>query len=213
MSNTTALNNFSYELKSGRTAALLGNNGSGKSTAVKCLVGSIHPTEGSVSLKGNAPSTPKSRQDVGYLPERFGIFPGATVKQLLRALYDYKQLPPSDRNDQIEYLRNVLNLSDVMETPFGQCSHGQQRRVGLAQALLGQPSLLLLDEPTTGLDPQTQERFYQLVRERTDDDQTTLLITHRMDEVKQLCEQAVLLEQGEIKTKGNTDEIIASFKQ
>lgn len=201
-----ALDGFSLEIEPAETITLLGANGSGKSTAVHLLLGLIQPTEGSVRLFDGDPTRAESRREVGFLPESFDAFPGATVEQLLRMFARLKELPPEKRDEVVEETTEWLSLDSIRHRRFASLSYGMRRRVGLAQAFLGDPEFLVLDEPTNGLDPETQQRFYR--RLRSSDRTTVLLITHRIEEVRRLGGTVQYMEQGRIRERGPAEQIL-----
>ena len=192
------LKNVNLTIGDGEVIGLLGPNGAGKSTLMKIMVGVWDATSGEVQV-------PKS---VGFLPEQNPLYEDMYVREYLRFFVELRtnsQLPIS-HSQQVEDLINRVGLTSEANKRVGQLSKGYKQRVGLAQAMIGDPELLILDEPTTGLDPNQLEDIRALIREMGKD-RTVILSTHILQEVKQMCSRVVIIDHGEIKVDKPISEI------
>lgn len=204
----TALEGLSLEIPAGTTYGVLGTNGAGKTTLFKLLVGHDTPDEGRLAVGEYDVSTAgvELREHVGYLPERVGFPPKLTGREVLGFHARMRDLPRDGRLDRV--LETVgLSPTDA-DRAVGGYSNGMRRRLGLAAAILPEPSVLVLDEPTAGLDPRGVAEFndtIRRVRERTD--ATVVITSHVLPEVERLCEQVAVLHEGQIRTAGTVTEL------
>lgn len=206
--SASALNGFSLEVAEGEVRGLLGANGSGKTTAAGVLLGLLEPDAGSVSLFGRDPSQHEARQRVGFLPEEYETFPAMTPLAQLEMVARLKGLAADERNEHVQEVLESLQLDRARKQRFDRLSRGMRRRVGLAGALLGEPDLIVLDEPTTGLDPRLQNRFHRIVRNRRESGLTSLIITHRLGEIRRACDRVSLIERGRVRLTGPPDRVL-----
>ena len=192
------LKDVNLAIGDGEVVGLLGPNGAGKSTLMKIMVGVWDATSGEVQV-------PKF---VGFLPEQNPLYEDMYVREYLRFFVELRtnsQLPKS-HSQQVEDLISRVGLISEANKRVGQLSKGYKQRVGLAQAMIGDPELLILDEPTTGLDPNQLEDIRALIREMGKD-RTVILSTHILQEVKQMCSRVVIIDHGEIKVDKPISEI------
>lgn len=188
---------------------LLGQNGAGKSTLMKTIAtlqdadnGSIHFNDIDVVKQPD-----ELRQVLGYLPQEFGVYPSATATELLTHIADMKGITdPAERKAQVEALLKRVNLWEVRNKKLGGYSGGMKQRFGIAQALLGDPQLIIVDEPTAGLDPMERNRFYNLLAE-IGENTVVILSTHIVEDVSTLCNQMAIIGEGEVLLTGSPDEI------
>ena len=201
------LKDVNLTIGDGEVIGLLGPNGAGKSTLMKIMVGVWGATSGEVQV-------PKS---VGFLPEQNPLYEDMYVREYLRFFVELRtnsQLPIS-HSQQVEDLISRVGLTSEANKRVGQLSKGYKQRVGLAQAMIGDPELLILDEPTTGLDPNQLEDIRALIREMGKD-RTVILSTHILQEVKQMCSRVIIIDHGEIKVDkpiSEIEDLEATFKQ
>ena len=192
------LNDISLTINDGEVVGLLGPNGAGKSTLMKIMVGVWDATNGELQV-------PKS---IGFLPEQNPLYEDMYVREYLRFFVELRsnsQLPIS-HSQQVEDLIERVGLTAEANKRVGQLSKGYRQRVGLAQAMIGNPELLILDEPTTGLDPNQLEDIRALIREMGKDC-TVILSTHILQEVRQMCSRVIIIDHGEIKVDKPINEI------
>lgn len=204
-----ALVDFSLEVQTGETVGLLGPNGSGKSTALNLLVGLIRPTGGEVRLAGDDPRLPASRRTLGYLPEENANYPFLTAAQAMLLHARLAGLSKRDARERTEKLLERVGLTDARNQHAGEFSKGMGRRLGLAQALIASPQVMVLDEPTTGLDPLGLEDVLTILRELKREGVTLLISSHMLSEIEGLCDRVVMLARGSIIASGTTAELLA----
>jgi ABC-2 type transport system ATP-binding protein len=204
-----ALRDVNCEVSEGEIVGLLGPNGAGKTTMLKILTGYLQPDEGSVCIDGlDVLTQPRAVQArIGYLPENAPLYPELSVQSYLRMMADLRQIP---RDQQILRISEAVyatglaeargdGATDQLARPIGELSKGYRQRVGLAQAILHQPKLLILDEPTVGLDPTQIVEVRRLIR-RLADHATVLFSTHILSEVEALCDRVIILINGQVRT-------------
>lgn len=191
---------------------LLGPNGAGKSTLIRLLAGILQPTSGTIEIGGMNISSERNRaalkEHLGYLPQDVGMYPDLCVYEfldymaILKSLTDYKS-----RQRRIKELLEWLNLTEVSSRKIKALSGGMKRRVGIAQALLNDPKLLIVDEPTAGLDPEERIRFRNLLTDLARN-RTVLLSTHIVEDIARVCNYIVVMKEGRIAFCGSTSELI-----
>ena len=204
-----ALKNLSLDLKSPSLIGLLGPNGAGKSTLMKLLVTALLPTAGSIRLDGRdlVQVERQFKAQLGYLPQDFGLFDELTVFQFLDYMAALKGLQAPKA--AIQEVIQAVNLTEKAKSGIRTLSGGQRQRVGIAQALLGNPSFLILDEPTVGLDPEERIHFRNLFS-RTAQDRLVLLSTHIIEDVQSVCDRLVVIHHGQILFTGTPAQLIQS---
>ena len=211
-----ALDDVSFEVKPGEIVGLLGPNGAGKTTLIKILTGYMHPDAGSVMIDGLdvQENTLVVQSRLGYLPENAPVYPELTVQSYLKMIANLRGIPPGEQLRLISLAVHAIGLEGTLNRPIGQLSKGFRQRVGIAQAILHQPRLLILDEPTVGLDPtqivQIRGLIKQLARQSwgAESQHTTVLFsTHILPEVEALCDRAIILMRGEIKADAYLQEL------
>ena len=205
-----ALNNVSLDIGPG-LFGLLGPNGAGKSTLMRNLATLLEPTEGSITYNGiDIVANPTSmRETLGYLPQGFGVYPRMSAVLLLDHIAILKGVHnKTERKDQIETLLKQVNLFTMRNAPVATYSGGMRQRFGVAQALLGDPKVLIVDEPTAGLDPYEQQRFLDLLSE-AGEEKIIILSTHIVSDVANLCPDMAIMNSGEIVARGAPDDLTA----
>ncbi|WP_422858694.1 ABC transporter ATP-binding protein [Flagellimonas sp. S174] len=208
-----ALRDVSLEIPKGMYG-LLGPNGAGKSTLMRTVATLQDPDHGEVRLGDLNIRTDKHaiRGVLGYLPQEFGVYPRMSAEVLLNHLAVLKGITiKSERRDIVSVLLHKTNLYEVRKQHLGGFSGGMKQRFGIAQALLNDPKLLIVDEPTAGLDPKERNRFYNLLSE-TAENTIVVLSTHIVDDVKELCTQMAIINKGEVVLKGNPLQLIDGLK-
>lgn len=192
----TALSEVSAQIDGG-IVGLLGPNGAGKSTALKLVTGYLGPSSGRIRVLGHDPRQTSTRIAIGYLPEGAPLPPEATIREVLDFAAQARLGPRSDRCAAIAQLSERLDLGPLRDRSTDTLSKGQRRRVALAAALLGDPPVLILDEPTDGLDPNQRDEVHALIRHLAPT-RTVLVSTHILDEAERLCDRALILAQGRL---------------
>ena len=198
---------MSFQVPRGEVLALLGPNGSGKSTLMRCLIGFFSPTSGRVRIGGVdvAERPVVARRQIGYLPEQVTLYPELSVRRYLGFVAGMKGLTGAGRRAAIDEVIDACGLAEVARRPTGNLSKGFRQRIGLAQALLGNPEVLVLDEPTVGLDPVQTVELRELVRGLRG--RTVILSTHILSEAASLCTRVAILKQGRLLAVDTPDEL------
>ncbi len=207
---TEALRGISFEVPKGQVVGFLGPNGAGKSTTMKILTGYVERTAGSVKVAGvSVTDDPvEARKHVGYLPENNPLYEEMMVDELLGYVADMRDVPADKKAHAIDVAVERCGLGTVRGKDIGELSKGFRQRVGLAQAILHDPDLLILDEPTTGLDPNQVVEIRNLIRE-LGKEKTVILSTHVLPEVQHMCTRAVIINEGKIVADGAPDSLAA----
>jgi len=206
-SKVQALDEVSLEVEEGAIFGLLGPNGAGKTTLVKILLGLVHATSGTAHLFGRPAGDPAARQRIGFVPENHR-FPGfLTAVQTLHTYGRLADVPRNKRNDRIPALLDRLDLGERGDSKVKTFSKGMLQRLGLAQALLNDPDLLFLDEPTGGVDPVGRRAIRDIVLELQDEGTTIFLNSHLLSEVEKVCTQIAILRDGSLVRQGSVEEL------
>lgn len=225
--NTLSVNHLSLTYKNGFQAikdisleigngmfGLLGPNGAGKSSLMKTIVGLQKPTSGSIVFNGvNVSEDPDYiKQNLGFLPQDFGVYPKVSAYDLLEHIALLKGISNrTERKKQILNLLEKVNLSDFRKKEVHTFSGGMRQRFGVAQALLGNPKIIIVDEPTAGLDPEERNRFNSLLNDISKD-VIVILSTHLVEDVRNLCSEMAIMNKGQVLRKGKPNELIAELE-
>ena len=208
-----AIEDLSFTVGDGQIFGLLGPNGAGKSTIMNILTGYLAATSGEVKVAGF--SLPEQAQQakacVGYLPEQPPLYPEMTVAEYLDFAAELKGVKKADRPAQVQSAARRTGLEDVLPRLIRSLSKGYRQRVGVAQALLGSPQLIILDEPTVGLDPAQVIEIRKLIRE-LGRAHTVILSSHILSEVQAVCQQILILSKGHLAAAGSLEELTADGK-
>jgi Cu-processing system ATP-binding protein len=202
-----ALRNVSFDLGPGRLSALVGHNGAGKTTLIKLMLGLIHADRGAIRVLDEDPAAGEfsARRLLGYLPENVAFNAALTGRETLAFYARLKQIKPASAWPLLER----VGLTDAADRRVGTYSKGMRQRLGLAQALLGRPRVLLLDEPTTGLDPALRQTFYEILNELRDDGATVLISSHALNELEDRAEHVLIMNRGLLVAQGTLAELRA----
>lgn len=208
-----ALSSISLEIENGMFG-LLGPNGAGKSSLMKTIVGLQQPDEGMISFNGeDCIENPEViKKQLGYLPQDFGVYPNISAYDLLNHLAILKGVnDKNNRNEQIHALLEKTNLTEHKNKAVSTYSGGMRQRFGVAQALLGNPKIIIVDEPTAGLDPEERNRFNNLLSE-IGENIIVILSTHLVEDVRNLCTQMAIINKGELLLRGNPEQFVIAIK-
>lgn len=202
-----AVNNISFTVGDREIVGFLGPNGAGKSTTMNILTGYLSASEGKVEINGHdiLDDAAKAKKSIGYLPEIPPLYPDMTVKEYLNFIYDLKGCT-LNRKKHIEEVINVTKIADVYPRLIKNLSRGYKQRVGIAQALIGNPKVIILDEPTIGLDPKQIIEVRNLIR-TLGRDHTVILSTHILSEVQAVCDRLIIINKGKVVADKPTEEI------
>ncbi|MDY6925627.1 MAG: ABC transporter ATP-binding protein [Pseudomonadota bacterium] len=195
-----AVDNLSFDISPGNIVGFLGPNGAGKSTTMKMLTGFLPPSEGEIFIKERSiDSDAKAIQrDIGYLPEGAPAYGDMTVWQFLHFIADVRRLKGSHRKERLYDVIHRVELGDVLNRPIDNLSKGFKRRVGLAQAILHDPDILILDEPTDGLDPNQKHHVRQLIEDLSRE-KIVIISTHILEEVAAVCNRVMIIADGQLR--------------
>lgn len=209
-----AVKNLTFKVKKGEIWGLLGPNAAGKTTTMRILTGYLPATDGKAFVANydvfEKPNDVK--KIIGYLPENVPLYPEMTVHSYLSFVSEIKQIPASQRKEHIEKAVEMSGLESVRKRLIKNISRGFKQRVGIAQALIHDPQVLVLDEPTAGLDPAQIIEIRKLIKSLKGE-QTILLSTHILAEVTQTCDGVVIINEGNLMASGSLEELTASFKE
>lgn len=203
-----AVRGIDLEVKSGEVLGFLGPNGAGKSTTMRMITGFLDPTFGKVLINGFdiSMSPVEAKKQMGYLPEGAPVYPDMTTYEFLDFIAQSRGYCKKQASEKIESVIHKVNLSEVLKQSIDTLSKGFKRRVGLAQAMLHDPPILILDEPTDGLDPNQKHEVRQLIKSMTNE-KSIVLSTHILEEVEAVCTRAVVINKGLIVFDGSPSDL------
>lgn len=208
--DATVIDGLSFDVKRGETFGLLGSNGSGKTTTIRALLGIYRPTDGTLLIDGKPYSVEHSAQ-LGYLPEERGLYKKERVLDIMLYFGQLKGLTKDEaRKQSLAYLERV-KLLDKANTRLDKLSGGQQQKIQLGITVMGDPSLLILDEPTKGFDPVNRRLLMSIIEEHQARGATVIMITHQMEEVERLCDRVLLLRDGKAHAYGTVEAVKKKF--
>ena len=197
--NFTAVDNINFKIEEGEIIGLLGPNGAGKSTTMNMITGYIEPTEGEIIVNGYdiSKKTKKAKAQIGYMPEGVPLYSDLTVKEFVTYMAELKKVDRKTRKEKVEKIIEQTGLKDVEKKLTRNLSRGYKQRVSMAGALVGEPKILILDEPTVGLDPKQITEIRALIKE-LGKTHTVILSSHILSEVSQICNKVIIINKGQI---------------
>ncbi len=204
-----AVNDIDFEVREGEVIGLLGPNGSGKSTTVKMLLGLLYPTAGRLTVFGKSPRSVSIKRRIGYLPEETYLYKYLTAFETLDFFASLFQLAAKERRTRCEQLLEMVGLAHARNRAVGEFSKGMARRIGLAQAMINDPALLILDEPTAGLDPIGCREVKDLIKLLKKRGKTVVVTSHLLSDVEEVCDRIILLYGGRIRAQGPLNELLS----
>ncbi len=208
-----AVDNVDFEVRRGEVFGLLGPNGSGKSTTIKMILGLLYPTKGHLTVFGASPRDVKTKARIGYLPEESYLYRYLNPGETLDFFGNLFALDSGDRQKRTEQLIEMVGLNQARTRTVGEFSKGMQRRIGLAQALINDPDLVILDEPTAGLDPIGCREVKDLILALAKRGKTVILSSHLLSDVEDVCDRAVIYYGGKIQAQGTLQELLSERDQ
>ncbi|MCU0710799.1 MAG: ABC transporter ATP-binding protein [Pirellula sp.] len=203
-----ALKSLDIEIRRGEIFGLLGPNGSGKSTTIKLMLGLLFPTSGRAFVFGKEATDVAKNERIGYLPEESYLYKFLNAEETLDFYGRLFDMPASVRRERAAELIQRVGLQRHRRRQLREYSKGMTRRIGLAQALINEPEFLVLDEPTTGLDPIGTKEMKDLILKLRDEGKTILLCSHQLADVQDVCDRVAILHQGELKEAGRVDALL-----
>lgn len=207
------LKDISFTIDKGEIVGFLGPNGAGKTTTMRIITGYLPPSSGTVKIAGYSVTDDSlhARKHIGYLPEHVPLYLDLTVDEYLTFFGRIMKVPRKDLKSEMDRIKSRTGLIGVSNKLIGSLSRGYRQRVGLAQALIGNPEVLILDEPTVGLDPVQIIEIRELIKDLAKS-QTVILSTHILPEVSQICDRVLIINKGAIVADGNVDELTKTSK-
>ena len=209
----TAVRNISFEVRPGEVYGLLGPNGSGKSTTLKILLGLVTPNQGRAMIFGQDSRDYHSRRDVGFLPENPYFYKFLTAAETLRFYGKVCGMGGAALNKRIDELIHLVGLEDARDRRIGGFSKGMLQRIGLAQALIQDPRLVVLDEPTAGVDPAGSHQIRDLILDLKKCGKTVLLTSHLLEQVQEICDRVGIMARGEMIREGALADLVSVKNQ
>ena len=203
-----AINDVSFEVRKGEVFGLLGPNGSGKSTTIKVLLGLLNPSRGVARIFGRSPRDVKTKERIGYLPEESYLYRYLNSAETLDFFGGLFALDAEEKKRRSEQLLEMVGLKGVQMRTVGEFSKGMQRRIGLAQALINDPDLVILDEPTAGMDPVGCREIKDLILNLKGRGKTVILSSHLLADVEDVCDRAVIYYGGKVQQYGTLEELL-----
>ena len=197
--NFVAVDNISFTVNDGEVVGFLGPNGAGKSTTMNMITGFIEPTDGTIIVNGfdTSKQSIKAKQEIGYMPEGVPLYTDLTVKEFVTYMAELKKVPHKEKKERVANVLRETGIEDVADRLIRNLSRGYKQRVSLAGALVGDPKIVILDEPTVGLDPKQITEIRQLIK-RLGKKHTVILSSHILSEVSQICEKVIIINKGKI---------------
>ena len=197
--NLVAVDNISFDVKDGEIIGLLGQNGAGKSTTMNMITGFIEPTEGNIIINGYdiSKKSKKAKKQIGYMPENVPLYNDLTVKEFVNYMADLKLINRKEKKEAINKVIEKTGLEDVQNRLIKNLSRGYKQRVSMAGALVGEPEILILDEPTVGLDPKQVVEIRNLIK-NLKEKHTVIISSHILSEISQICDRVVIINKGKL---------------
>lgn len=204
-----AVSDLSFKARSGEIIALLGPNGAGKSTLMNMITGYLAPTSGSIKvMEKDISGTPlEAKKLIGFLPEGSPLYPDMSVRSFLEYMAELRGFSGNEKKQRLLEIARAANIADIFSQKIETLSKGYLRRVGFAQSIISNPPILLLDEPTDGLDPNQKEHIRELIT-RMGRDKTIIISTHLLNEAETIANRIILMSKGQIKADGTLDSIL-----
>lgn len=203
-----AVDNLSFEIKEGEIVGFLGPNGAGKTTTMRIITGFLSPDSGSVSIAGIpvGERVTEAQRHIGYLPENNPLYKDMLVSEILGLSADLKDIPHDKRKGAFDFAVSAVDIGDVFYRPIGELSKGFKQRVGIAIALINRPDVLIMDEPTEGLDPNQRTEIRSLVKTLAKG-RTIIMSTHVMQEASAVCNRLLIINKGRLIADGTSDDL------
>ena len=211
-SDTFAVRDLNLEVGAGEILGFIGPNGAGKSTTIKCMTGVLPYDQGSITVCGHdlAADPVGAKQNIGYVSDNHAVYEKLTAREYIQFVADIYGVGPNDRKTRTEKLLETFELTDAYDKQISGYSHGMKQKICVIGALVHNPPLWILDEPITGLDPRSAHQLKELMREHCKQGNSVLFSSHILEIVEKLCAKIAIINKGEIKFSGDTDELLAS---
>jgi ABC-2 type transport system ATP-binding protein len=198
----------SLQLNDGECLGLLGPNGAGKSTTIRSIVGRVRPDAGSVRIFGHAAESAEARAAIGWVPQELALYPMLTCRENLDSFGRYQGLTGKALDDAIEWCVEWAALGEKVNEPVKQLSGGMKRRLNMACGMIHRPRIVLMDEPTVGVDPQSRNRIFEMIEALRAQGTSLIYTTHYMEEAERLCDRIAIIDHGKVIAAGSRDELV-----
>lgn len=206
--SVTAVDGISLEVKPGECFGLLGPNGAGKSTLIRSIVGRVRPNSGRILIFGETPDSEAARAALGWVPQELAVYPRLTSRENLASFGSYHGLNGDQLQHAITWCLEWAALADRDDEVVNQLSGGMKRRLNMAAGLIHRPRIVLMDEPTVGVDPQSRLRIFEMIEALRREGMSVIYTTHYMEEAERLCDRIAIIDHGRIIALGSKDELI-----
>jgi ABC-2 type transport system ATP-binding protein len=203
-----ALDGASLDLRQGELLALLGPNGAGKTTLIRAIAGRVRLDAGEISLFGQPAGSGRTAPELGIVPQEIALYPLLTARENLSAFGELHGLAGTDLRRQVDWALDRAGLADRASEPIKQFSGGMKRRLNIACGVLHRPRIVLLDEPTVGVDPQSRDRIYDMLSDLANEGVSLLLTTHHLEEAEARCSRTVIIDHGRVIAQGTLAELV-----
>lgn len=212
---TAVVNKISLQVKKGETIGLLGPNGAGKTTTIMLMSGQSVPTSGYITIDGHdsVRENKRVKSMVGIVPQEISLYDTLNAYDNLHFFGAMYGLNNKERKQRIDWLLDKVGLKDKAKQPIKQYSGGMKRRINIAAALVHDPPILFMDEPTVGIDPQSRNKIYELIKELKNEGKTIIYTTHYMEEAENLCDRLAIIDNGALLIEGTVDQLIGSIQK
>ncbi len=204
-----AVDDLCLKVPTGQALGLLGPNGAGKTTTIRMLVGTLLPDRGSVRMDGQETHRAEIRRKIGMAPQTLALYDELTARENLSFFASLYQLSAAERRDRVDWALDFSQLTGRADSRVAEFSGGMKRRLNLAAALVHDPQVLLLDEPTVGVDPQSRNHIFSCIEKLHAEGRTLIYTTHYMEEVERLCDQVAIIDHGRLLAVDSVDQLIA----
>ncbi len=207
----TVVDDVSFEIRRGELFGLLGPNGAGKTTTINMIIGGLNPENGNITINGEAPGKQNIKRLLGIVPQTLALYESLSAQQNLNFFGQLYGLSGKDLKDRIEHVLQIVNLAERRNERVSKYSGGMKRRLNIAAALLHRPSLLILDEPTVGVDPQSRNSIFESLRALKKEGCTIILTSHYLEEAQKLCDRVGIMDEGKLVAEDSVEKLISDF--
>jgi len=204
----TAVDGITLELRAGECLGLLGPNGAGKSTLIRSIVGRVIPDEGTISVFGSPADSVEARNTLGWIPQELALYPRLTCRENLQAFGRYHGMSGGALDQAVDHCLGWATLTDRVGELVKNLSGGMKRRLNMAAGLIHQPKLVLMDEPTVGVDPQSRNHIFEMIEKLRDEGMSLIYTTHYMEEAERLCDRVAIVDHGKVIALGTNAELV-----